>query len=106
MAGKSTRLLVLGGRSSSAQVNIIEYIETASTSNSIDFGDLHATVSLLSATSSSVKVVTGGGISSVGNYKQMNQSIIASLGNSTDFGDLQRVKGLTSAASNQHGGIS
>ena len=88
-AGSRTRAVIAGGRSSAgapwAQKNEIQYFQMASVSNSIDFGDLTATVGRFDGHSNNTRMITGGGQS--GN-DLMNLIIIPSTGNATDFGNL------------------
>ena len=84
-----TRAVLAGGRSSSGapygQINNIQYFEMASVSNTIDFGDLTASVGRHDAHSNNTRMITGGGQSS---NNLMNLIIIPSTGNATDFGNL------------------
>ena len=86
-AGSRTRAVIAGGRSSGgapwAEKNEIQYFQMASLSNTIDFGDLTATVGRHDGHSNQTRMITGGGQSS---NDLMNLIIISSTGNATDFG--------------------
>ena len=96
--GSRTRAIIAGGRSSAgapwAQKNEIQYFQMASLSNSIDFGDLTATVGRFDAHSNNTRMITGGGQSS---NDLMNLIIIPTTGNATDFGNLTIGRSGTSA---------
>ena len=86
----------------------MEYIEIASLSNSIDFGDLAASTQGTAACSSSTRGVFGGGLA--GSYPNlsylnvMQYFTIASTGNSTDFGDtVSSLQELTGVSNNTRG---
>jgi hypothetical protein len=94
----STRSLVSGGYTGSAEVNVIEYFTTASTGNGTDFGDLDGTHSDGYAGSSKTRALFQ-------RNAVLNYVTIASLGNGADFGDCE--DGTKSAGtSNGHGGLS
>ena len=97
-AGSRTRAVIAGGRSSGgapwAEKNEIQYFQMASLSNTIDFGDLTATVGRHDGHSNQTRMITGGGQSS---NDLMNLIIISSTGNATDFGNLTLGREGTSA---------
>ena len=85
-ASSSTRAVVGGGLTSSATLNVLQYIEYSSTGNATDFGDL----------TTARYTVSGGGNSTRGIYyggragprsSTIDYITIASTGNATDFGD-------------------
>ena len=93
-----TRGVFVGGHTSSPS-NIMDYITVATTSNSLDFGDLaEGTEGPGGLTSGTRGVVTPG--QETGSYTRVNRLqyvTIATTGNTTDFGD------LTSARSHDKG---
>jgi len=93
----TTRALVSGGYTGSAEVNVIEYFTIASTGNGTDFGDLLLAHSSGYAGSNKTRALFQA-------KAVINFVTIATLGNGTDFGDV--ADGTASAgASNGHGGI-
>jgi len=81
----------------------VEYVEIASLSNSIDFGDLASPTTGTAACSSSTRGVFGGGYAG-GNLNVMQYFTIASTGNSTDFGDtVSSLTELTGLANSTRG---
>jgi hypothetical protein len=81
----------------------VEYVEIASLSNSIDFGDLAASTTGTAACSSSTRGVFGGGYAG-GYLNVMQYFTIASTGNSTDFGDtVSSLTELTGLANSTRG---
>ena len=94
----TTRALVGGGYTGSAEVNVIEYFTIASTGNGTDFGDLRSAHSDNYAGSNKTRALFQADA-------ELNYVTIASLGNAADFGDVEN--GTKSAgASNGHGGLS
>ena len=88
-AGSRTRAIIAGGRSSSGSpwglVNIIQFFEMNSLSNSTDFGDLTVNQGRCAGVSNQTRMVTGGG---QGAINTMNLITIQTTGDATDFGDL------------------
>ena len=85
-------------------VNVLEYVTSASTGNTTDFGDLSTTRDRVAGTSDNTRGVYGGGAGS-GYFNVIDYITIASTGNTTDFGDLTAAK-FSAATSGGHGGIS
>ena len=82
----------------------VEYIEIASLSNSIDFGDLAASTTGTAACSSSTRGVFGGGYAGGSYLNVMQYFTISSTGNSTDFGDtVSSLTELTGVSNNTRG---
>ena len=75
-----------GASPSTTNSNIMEYITTATTGNTTDFGDALGAISGRQACSNSTRGVVAGG--SPGYSNVIEYITIASTGNSTDFGDL------------------
>ena len=87
----STRGLFAGGYApspTSADVNIIDYVEIATTGNALDFGDLSVIRNDAGGCSSPVRTVYigGGSPSPYANSKFIDFVITASKGNAVDFG--------------------
>ena len=84
----STRgVIIKGYNNSNTTRNHIEFVETVSTGNSIDFGDAQASGQNLGVASNSIRLVYGeGGAPSVVNT--ISFLTTATTGNARDFGDL------------------
>ena len=82
--GTGTRLLVFGGNTSPANLNVIEYATVESKGNTADFGDLSETYPFASdgACGSRVRGLTSGA-----NNDGIDFVTFSSLGNGTEFGD-------------------
>lgn len=87
-----------------ADLNVIEYINIASTGNSLDFGDLAANNNSLAACASSTRGVFGGGYTG-GASNVIQYVTIATTGNTTDFGDLLNAVYTLAGLSNSTRGI-
>lgn len=96
----STRGLIIGGQDDSTRTNVVTYVTIATTSNSVDFGDLSAATSAAAAASSSVRAVIGGGTTG-STTNTISYLTIATTGNTTDFGDLTSVRENLAACSNK-----
>ena len=89
-----TRGIVPGGWSNqpaSGNTNIIQYLTTSTTGNSVDFGDVSISQSLRghAAASNAVRGVYGGGVRyPSGVQAGLEYITMSSLGNGTTFGDL------------------
>ena len=98
-----TRMLVLGGYSTTDR---IDAIEISTTGDATDFGDLSFTASQMnngmSNNSRGVFVVTGSP-SAVNNLEFIT---IASAGNASDFGDAHQAQTRATSGSDSHGGLS
>ena len=87
----NTRSVFAGGfLQAGAATNVINYVTTATTGNSTDFGDLTVARQRTCGTSSSVRGVFAGGVDGTIStlYNVIDYITIASAGNATDFGDL------------------
>ncbi len=89
----STRALWAGGSvpgptTGGTKQNTIEYATIATTSNTIDFGDLTDTIRTLAGCSNGTRGVFGGGIDDPARLNTIDYVTIASTGNAADFGDL------------------
>ena len=82
--GTGTRLIVFGGNTNPANLNVIEYATVESKGNTADFGDLSETYPFGSdgACGSRVRGLTSGA-----NNDGIDFVTISSLGNGTEFGD-------------------
>ena len=96
------------GPSPVGEVNEIEYINIASTGNSLDFGDLQQTRQALSSLGSSTRGFWVGGRSAPTDFNIIEFVTFSSLGDYTDFGDLSSGKqgpfGLSNATRGIAGG--
>ena len=82
--GTGTRLLIMGGNTAPANLDVIQYVTVESKGNTQDFGDLTETYPFGSdgACSSSVRALTSGA-----NNDNVDFVTFASLGNGAAFGD-------------------
>ena len=97
----STRGLITGG-TNPTNLNTIDYITIATTSNALDFGDLSVTHGYTASCSNNTRGLTGGGRggSPTARLAQIDYNTIATLGNGQDFGDLTQSRmGLGAVAS-------
>ena len=86
--------------------NVLEYITTATTGNSIDFGDLVYRPGHPHSASSPTRGVWQGGLQSPEGLTNICEYIeIMTLGNSKDFGDLTLARSAGGSTSNGHGGL-
>jgi len=98
--------MVMGGGNTPSNVNTIQYITTASTGNSTDFGDLTvARATYGGRASNQTRGVFAGGYSG-SDSNVMDYITIASTGNALDFGDLITQRRGQAGYSNGHGGLS
>ena len=109
----AVRALFAGGTDGSSSLNVIDYINIATTGNALDFGDLINTptswsppgVYDMNGTSNSTRGVIVGG--SDGSGTNIIQYVtIGSTGNAADFGDLTISVQASGATSSAHGGLS
>ena len=101
----STRGLITGG-TNPANLNTIDYITIATTSNALDFGDLSVTHGYTASCSNNTRGLTGGGRgnSPTQRLAQIDYNTIATTGNGIDFGDLTQSRmGLGAVASSTRG---
>ena len=82
----STRGLFTGG-TNPTNLQDIDYITIATTSNGLDFGDLRIQHGYTSSCSNETRGLTGGG-RGVGGNQEIDYVTIATTGNGQDFGDL------------------
>lgn len=104
----STRGVVAGGYSGSGtQYNNIDYVELATTGNSVNFGNLAAVSYGLGAAASSARAVWLGGTntSDTGSVNTIQYVEIATTGNASNFGTAQSQRHYSSGASSGHGGL-
>ena len=97
----STRGLFTGG-TTPTNLNTIDYITIATTSNALDFGDLSIGHGYTASCSNNTRGLTGGGRggSPTARLAQIDYNTIATLGNGQDFGDLKQSRmGLGAVAS-------
>jgi len=88
-----------------AVIDGIDYINIASTGNSISFGTLSATRRLIGGCASATRAVFGGGFSgAAANVSTIEFVTISSTGNVTSFGSLTEIKrGLSGLANSTRG---
>jgi len=90
--GSTTRGVFAGGyNTSSAPVDVVDYIEHAALGNATDFGDMTVAATGHGAHSNNVRGVVSGFQTTSGvntQNKTIDYYTIASAGNATDFGDL------------------
>ena len=97
----STRGLFTGG-TTPTNLQEIDYITIATTSNALDFGDLSIGHGYTASCSNNTRGLTGGGRggSPTARLAQIDYNTIATLGNGQDFGDLTQSRmGLGAVAS-------
>ena len=82
----------------------VDYLNIASTGDSLDYGDLVSDKANITACSSSTRCVTFGG-GSPGSSNEMDFATISSTGNFADFGDILTVRRGAGACSNSTRGI-
>ena len=89
--GSSDRLVCMGGNNtSSAMVNIMEYVNATVASNSTDFGDMISTLQNGTATDRGTndRGFYNGGYNGSADIAQMNYITPSSKSNASDFGDV------------------
>ena len=106
-ASNSTRGIFAGGYNPSPTLtyyNEIDFITTATTGNSQDFGDLTVARADFDGTSSPTRAIFGGG--ETGSRSDVIDYVeISSTGNAIDFGNLSVTRRANSSSSNGHGGL-
>ena len=106
-ASNSTRGIFAGGYNPSPTLtyyNEIDFITTATTGNSQDFGDLTVARGDFDGTSSPTRAIFGGG--ETGSRSDVIDYVeISSTGNAIDFGNLSVTRRANSSSSNGHGGL-
>lgn len=100
--GSSGRGIFAGGNIAAGEVYSIDYINIATTGNSLDFGTIASSVSRKAGCSDSTRGLLGGG-STASNV--IDYLTIASSGNTIDFGDLTAGRYAFSACSSSTRGI-
>ena len=90
-----------GGNIAAGDVYSIDYINIATTGNSLDFGTIASSVSRKAGCSDSTRGLLGGGVAS----NVIDYLTIASSGNTIDFGDLTAGRYAFSACSSSTRGI-
>ena len=87
-------------------VNVIDYVEIATTGNAVDFGDLTVARYAIGSCSSSTRGLFGGGdLTGPSNQNVIDYITIATTGNATDFGDLTVARNYMASFSNETRGI-
>ena len=89
----------------SNSMNQIDYVNTASTGNSVQFGFLSDTVYESGSVASSTRGVTAMSYTNPATTNILEFITLSSTGNSQDFGDLTQANRISGAASNQTRGI-
>ena len=99
--GSKTRSLFgcIGSNSPNNNVNTVDYLNTQSTGNALDFGDLTYKPDNNATASNSIRGLCMGGNDS-GNKNTICYCTIATTGNFADFGDLYNTQQEMSATSN------
>ena len=107
-ASNETRGIVFGGSAGPSPVvrtNNITYVTIASSSDTIDFGDLNALYQNPTGTSSQTRLVMGTGEGSPANFNSLEYITISTLGNAADFGDTSVTASYRNAAGNAVRGL-
>jgi len=87
-------------------VNVIDYVEIATTGNAIDFGDLTVARYAIGGCSSQTRGLFGGGdLTGPSNQNVIDYVTIASTGNAVDFGDLTVARNYMASFSSSTRGI-
>jgi|688.fasta_scaffold385072_1 hypothetical protein len=95
-----------GYAASPGVVNVIDYVEIATTGNATDFGDLTVARYAIGGCSSSTRGLFGGGdLTGPSNQNVIDYITIDSTGNATDFGDLTVARNYMASFSNETRGI-
>ena len=98
----SGRAVVMGGRTPS-EINTMTFVQTVSTGNFTDFGDLSSTKYNMGTGSSGVRGLSLGGYD---NYPSQSSVIdvfhFATEGNAANMGSLSAGRGSTTGASNEN----
>ena len=99
-----TRMLFMGGTDGSSTVDVIQYVNIATTGDAADFGDLTSARRDVDAASSPTRAVFVGGDTPT-LVNTMDYVEILTTGNALDFGDQTTKRDRLSACSNGHGGL-
>ena len=106
----NTRGIFVGGNTSPANVNTIQFVNIASGGDAVDFGDIgsdRVTAQSGAGTSNNLRGVTMGGFNNPNQYSTTMEFVnIATTGNSNDFGYLTSSRAYTGSCSDSHGGLS
>jgi hypothetical protein len=99
----NSRAVFGGGQGASGgNLNVMDYVDIATTGNATDFGDLTVGRRHLASASSASRGLFAWGESSSGNTDVIDYITIASAGNATDFGDMSSgAKANCTGASNE-----
>ncbi len=102
-----TRGMWIGGQLTSPALPsyIIDYINTSSTGDATDFGDLTVPRRQLAGCSNTTRAVFGGGYDSVGRMNVIDYVSTASHGNAKDFGDMLGIVAAFGSGSNTTRGL-
>jgi hypothetical protein len=102
--GSTARAVFCGGNPS--YVNIMQYVTTATTGNSTDFGDMTRGRAGSGGVSNGTRgVVALGGGSGISYSTDIDYITIASVGNGTDFGNLDQARGAPAGSSSSVRGL-
>jgi len=94
----STRMVTNGGWTGSANNTTMEYVTIATSSNSINFGQLDVGRRNNASVSNQTRGLVYGGNGSPANTAQVDYFTIASIGNAADFGDASSTTALLAAS--------
>ena len=83
----------------------IEYIETSSSGNGLDFGDMSSTTMMSTALANSTRSVFAGGYSAPATIKTIEFVTTATTSNTTNFGDLSETKRHMAACASSTKGV-
>ncbi len=110
----STRAVYGGGYkntpSPQTEINVIDYVEIATTGNALDFGDLTVVGGYIGSTSNGTRGIFTGrmDVGPAGGNTTIDSVTIASLGDAVDWGEMMgsTVRRAAATVSDSHGGIS
>ena len=106
-ASSPTRGLIFVGQYSDGPLsNAIHYVTTASTGNSVDFGDLTNSRYFAAGASTHERAVCAGGLASGVYQDRIDYVTIDTTGNATDFGDLTVGRSYIAGSCAGNGGLS
>ena len=107
-ASSSTRGVIVGGDTNPSSPNLLtttEYLEIASTGNTVAYGDLLAVADYTGSLSNGVRCLVGGGDPGPSLLDTIQSFNIPVGGQTVDFGDLTAAKSSMGSASGGHGGL-
>ena len=104
--GGRGRGLICGGRDNPNYYKTINYVEIATTGNSVDFGDLSTELNSPKGTSNTIRACFASGYDGSGYLNTIQYVTISSQGGANDFGDLTTgAEGAFGTASNNTRGL-